>query len=193
MKKKLIITISLIVLLVMVAGVAVAAFGDKGEVLGSSFTVGSADIKLLEDLANGTSSDNLVDEISGPSFANISPNWTEDYPMMIYNNATTHIQLTSNADYETVNDLDDLRQIIFVEPINWGDSNNDGLVDDGELGSSFGRKTIIKWKTEGYDLSSVAPGGVKGLILRFSTDAVSDTKQGASAIFDFEFDSLGID
>ena len=51
MKKKLIITISLIVLLVMAAGVAVAAFGDKGEVMGSSFTVGSADIKLLQDFS----------------------------------------------------------------------------------------------------------------------------------------------
>ncbi len=193
MKKKIVLTLSLILFLVAVAGVAIAAFGDKGEVLGSSFTVGSADIKLLKNLAGGTSSDNLVDTLDGPSFSNINPGWTEDYAMKIYNNATTHIQLTSNADYETANDPEELRQIIFVEPFNWNDANNDGLVDDGELGSTFGKKTIVKWKTEGYDLSSVAPGSVKGMILRFSTDAVSDTKQGASAMFDFEFDSLGME
>jgi len=60
MKKKVIVTLCLILLLITVAGVAIAAFGDKGEVLGSSFTVGSADIKLLDNLAGGTSSDNLV-------------------------------------------------------------------------------------------------------------------------------------
>jgi len=193
MNKKLIYMLSLFALLAVATGVAVAAFGDKGEVLGSSFSVGSADIKLLEDLAGGTSSENLSDQLNGPSFANISPSWSKDYPLKTYNNATTHIQLTSNASYLTENDTEDLRQIIFVEPFNWGDANNDGLVDESELGSSFGRKTIIKWKTEGYDLSSVAPGSVKGMILRFSTDTVSDTKQGANAIFDFEFDSLGIE
>jgi len=193
MRKRLTITFSLIILLILVAGVAVAAFGDKGEILGSSFSVGSADIKFVEDLSGSTSSDNLADELSGPSFTNISPYWSEDYALKIYNNAAVHIQLTSNANYETANDPDDLRQIIYVEPINWGDANNNGVVDEGELGSSFGKKTIIKWKTEGYDLSSVAPGGVKGMLLRFSTESVSNTKQGKSAIFDFVFDSLGIE
>jgi hypothetical protein len=193
MRKKLFVTLSLILTLILVVGVAAAAFGDKGKILGSSFSVGSADIKLLNDLAGGTTPDNLADELAGPSFSNISPYWTQDYPLKIYNNATGHIQLTSNANYETANDPDDLRQIIFVEPINWGDQNHDGIVDDGELGSSFGRKTIVKWKTEGYDLSSVAPGGTKGMILRFSTDSVPDSKQGKSAVFDFEFDSLGLE
>lgn len=193
MRKRLTITFSLIILLILVAGVAVAAFGDKGEILGSSFSVGSADIKFVEDLSGSTSSDNLADELNGPSFTNISPYWSEDYTLKIYNNAAVHIQLTSNANYETANDPDDLRQIIYVEPINWGDANNNGVVEEGELGSSFGKKTIIKWKTEGYDLSSVAPGGIKGMLLRFSTENVSDTKQGKSAIFDFAFDSLGIE
>ncbi len=147
----------------------------------------------MEDLAAGTNPENLVDELPGPSFSGLHPNWTEDYPLKIYNNATGHIQLTSNADYETINDPDDLRQIIYVEPINWSDTDNNGLVEEGELGSSFGRKTIIKWKTEGFDLSSMSSGSVKGMVLRFSTDNVSDTKQGKSAIFDFVFDSLGLE
>jgi len=193
MRKRLTVTFLLIAALTLVAGVAVAAFGDKGEILGSNFSIGSADIKLFKDLSGGTTPENLVDELNGPAFANISPNWSEDYPLKIFNNAPTHIQLTSNAYYVTANDPDELRQIIYVEPINWGDANNDGVVEESELGSSFGKKTIIKWKTEGYDLSSVAPGAVKGIVLRFSTDNVSDTKQGKSAIFDFEFDSLGIE
>lgn len=192
-KKRLSVTLALIALLIAVAGVAVAVFGDKGEILGSSFTVGSADIKFVKDLSGGTTADNLVDQLDGPSFTNISPNWTEDYPLKIYNNAPTHIQLTTNADYITANDPDDLRQIIYIEPINWGDQNHDGVVDEGELGSSFGVKTIVKWKTEGYDLSSVAPGGTKGLVLRFSTQSVPDSKQGKNAIIDFVFDSLGIE
>jgi hypothetical protein len=191
--KKLTVTLSLALLLIVAAGVAAAAFGDKGEILGSSFTVGSADIKFLTDLAGGTTPDNLADTLNGPSFINISPYWTEDYPLKLFNNATTHIQLTSNADYLTANDPAELRQIIFVEPFNWNDQNHDGIVDDGELGSSFGKKTIVKWKTEGYDLSSVAPGGVKGMVLRFSTESVSDSKQGESGIFDFIFDSLGLE
>ncbi len=67
MKKKLTITLVLILALVFV-GVAAAAFGDRSTILGSSFSVGSADIKLLEDLAGGTSSDNLVDKLNVPSF-----------------------------------------------------------------------------------------------------------------------------
>lgn len=102
------------------------------------------------------------------------------------------MQLVSNANYETINDPDDLRQIIYVEPFNWADANNNGIVDDGELGSSFGRKTIVKWKTEGFDFSTLATGAVKGLVLRFSTDTVSDTKQGTTAIFDFLFDSISL-
>ncbi len=179
-------------LVVLASGVTVAAFGDKGDILGSSFSVGSADIKLLKDLAGPTSASNLTDTLPGPKFSNIGPNWRQDYPLKLYNNASGHIQLTSVSNYETANDPDELRQIIYVEPINWGDPNNNGIVEDNELGSSFGRKTIIKWKTEGFDLSSMASGSVKGMILRFSTDAVSDTKQGKTAVFDFIFNSLGL-
>lgn len=181
------------VMFAMVSGITIAAFGDKGEILGSSFSVGSADIKLLKDLAGPTSGDNLAEELNGPNFINISPNWTQDYALKIFNNASTHVQLTSNADYETANDPDDLRQLIFVEPIAWNDQNNDGLHEESELGSTYGKKTIVKWKTEGFDLSSIASGATKGLVLRFSTEAVSDTKQGKTAVFDFEFDSLAIE
>jgi len=193
-KRKTIITFLSILLLVALTGLAIAAFGDKGEILGSSFTIGSADIKLLSSITGGTSSDNLVDQLDGPNFANIAPYWTQDYFIKIYNNAPTPVHLTSNANYETVNDPEDLRQIIYVEPYNWNDANNDGEIGVGELDAQpLGRKTIVKWKTEGFDLGTVNPGTIKGLLLRFSTEEVSDTKQGASGVFDFEFDSIGIE
>jgi hypothetical protein len=179
---------------VLLAGIAVAAFGDKGEILGSSFTVGSADIKFLNSITGGTTAGNLVDQLDGPSFSGISPNWEQDYFVKIYNNAQTPVQLATNAYYETINDPEDLRQIIYVEPWLWNDADNDGAVGVGELpATSLGRKTIVKWKTEGFDLGTLNAGEVQGLLLKFSTDDVSDTKQGASAIFDFEFDSPGIE
>lgn len=174
------------VLLGVSVSVGYAAFMDKGKILGSSFSVGSSDLKFLSDLTKGSTSDNLVDELNGPSFTNISANWKSDYPLKIFNNATDAVVLTSNAYYETINDPDDLRSIIFVEPLSWNDNGN-GVVDTGELGASYGRKTIIKWKTEGFLLGDIEQGAVKGIVLRFSTDAVSDTKQGKSGSYDFEF------
>ncbi len=179
-------------LITITAGLTYAAFGDKGKVLGTKFSVGSADIKLLLDTDMGTVPENLVEEMPGPQFDNIVPNWSEDYEIKIFNNGSTPVTLTSNADYLTANDPDELRSIIYVEPIIWNDIDSNGIVDSGEEGDSLGRKTIVKWKTEGYQIGEVESGAVKSLILRFSTDVVSDTKQGKSGIFDFSFDSLGM-
>jgi hypothetical protein len=173
-------------------GVALAAFSDSGNVLGSTFSVGSADIRLLSDVAGGTDVTNLVEELPGPTFTDISPNWSTDYLIKIFNNGTSSVDLASHANYVTANDPEDLRQIIFVEPFYWDDVNGNGVVDTGEEGASLGRKTIVKWNTEGFALGNLDTGNVVGLILRFSTDNVSDTKQGASMIVDFEFESVGV-
>jgi hypothetical protein len=182
---------AMFIALTSIAGITYAAFADRGRVLGTKFTVGSSDIRLLEDLALGAEPENLKEELIGPSFEGISPNWQRDYNVKIYNNSPAPVQLTTNANYETANDPEDLRQIIFVEPFEWEDTNGDGLVDTGEKGASLGKKTIIKWKTEGFALGEVASGEIKAIILRLSTDAVADSKQGAGATFDFEFDSIG--
>jgi hypothetical protein len=173
-------------------GIAYAAFQDKGKVLGSTFSVGSSDIKLLNDVSGTTDSSNLADEINGPNFSNITPNWKNDYLIKLVNKGTTTLSMASHAKYLTANDPQDLRNIIFVEPIVWNDLNNNGLADDGETGVSLGRKTIVKWNTEGFDFGLVNVNETKGFVLRFSTDAVSETKQGASGIFDFEIDAVGI-
>src|SRR3989344_3261601 len=125
--------------LIATAGIAYASFADKGEILGSSFSVGSADIKLLIDITGGVDDSNLTDQLNGPSFTNITPNWEEDYLVKLYNNASTALQLTTNADYLTANDPDDLRSIIYVEPIPWNDINNNGIVESGETSTSIGK------------------------------------------------------
>lgn len=187
MKKRNILIV--VLSLLMIGGVAYAAFSDKVEVLGTSVSVGSADIKILNDLAGGVDSGNLVDSKQGPSFDLISPGWTEDYLVKVFNNGTSELQLSTFADYETANDPEELRQIIFVEPFSWDDANGDGIAQPEEMGSSLGRNTIVKWKTHGYNLDSISSGGLRGYVLRFSTESIPDSKQGATATFSFEIDA----
>jgi hypothetical protein len=179
-------------MLMITAGFVYAAFADRGDVLGSKFSVGSADLKLYQDVTLGPEPDNLVDQLDGPEFINISSNWFGYYPIKLLNNGTNVVALSSNADYETANDPEDLRQLINVEIYEWEDINNDGIAEDPELTRSWGQKSIVKWKTEGYILDNLDPGQTRGFVLEFSTQSISDTKQGASAIFDFMFDSLEI-
>ncbi len=167
-----------------------AAFSDKGKVLGSSFSVGSSDIKLVENLSGGIGADNLKDELTGPNFTNITPTWTQDYAIKLYNNGSSALQLMSNSNYTTANDPDDLRSYLYVEPFAWEDSNNNGIAENAEIGTSYGKKTIIKWKTEGYDFGTVNVGTIKGLVMRFSAASLGDTKQGKSALYDFEFSAI---
>lgn len=174
----------------LVAGVTYAAFTDKGKVLGSTFSAGSADIKFLADVTLGTDSSNLTDELTGPSFSNISPTWTQDYLLKLVNNGTSNLGVVTNAYYETANDPDDLRSDIQVEILPWDDANSNGVVDTGEMGTPIGTKTIIKWKTEGFDLGAFNAGQKKSLILRFTAPTLGDDQQGSTAVFDFEFEAI---
>ncbi len=190
-KKRLLIIFGLVAIFGGMFGATYAAFMDVGEVKGSTITVGSSDIKMLSDVSGDITEANLVDTLIGPSFENISQNWTGDYLMKLFNNASAPVDLSTVAFYETVNDPDDLRQDVYVELIEWVDMDNNGLVDDGELGVNYGKKTIVKWKTEGFNLMSLDSGEILGLILRFSVENLSDTKQGAGMLFDFEFNAVG--
>ncbi len=192
LKKRILTFLYLLIFLIGISGVVYAAFSDKAKYTGTRLSVGNADIKLLKDLKSGVDGANLSDELEGPAFSNIVPFWVQDYLVKIYNNAAGPVQLASIANYETVNDPDELRSIIYVEPFAWTDANSNGLLDTGELGASLGRKTIIKWKTEGYDFGRMESGEIKGIVLRFSADSISDIKQGKSASFDFEFSSASL-
>ena len=190
-KRKLIYLISSLVLIgSLIAGATYAAFTDKAKVLGSTFSVGSANIMFLNSLPLGTNPTNYIDNLPGPTFNNIGPGWTQDYLLKIIALGTSRLALSTNAYYETANDPKDLRSDIKVEIIRWNDMNQNGELDEGEEGPSLGQKTIIKWKTEGFSLGELNYGQTMPLILRFSVDNISDAKQGTSAVFDFEFNSI---
>lgn len=189
-KRKIVGLLGVIALLGAVAGGTYAAFADKGEVQGTVISVGSSDIKLFADVSGSAEETNLVESLNGPTFYNISQNWTGDYLLKIFNNASGPVDLSSVAYYETMNDPSDLRSVVNVELLEWNDADLDGVLDVGEEGLSYGTKTIVKWKTEGFPLMTLNSAEVKGLIVRFSTVNLSDTKQGASLLFDFEFDAV---
>ena len=174
----------------LLAGVTYAAFTDSGKVLGSTFSTGSADLKFLSDVTAGNDSANLVDELTGPSFSNISPTWTQNYLMKLVNNGTSKLAITTNADYTTANDPKSLRSNITAEIIKWNDTNSNGVLDSGEEGTSLGSKTIIKWKTEGFDLGELESGQTMSLIIRFSAPTLTGTQQGSTGIFDFLFNAI---
>lgn len=102
------------------------------------------------------------------------------------------MELSSWADYETANDPDELRQLVFAEIFDWEDTNSDGQVEESELTTSYGKKTIVKWKTEGFDPRILPKGEVRYFVCRFSTGTISETKQGKTMLFDFELDALGL-
>lgn len=193
MRKKIYIYISLVVTMFLLVGVTYAAFTDKGEVLGSSFSISSSDIKFLESVTGGIESTNLLDQLPGPDFYNITPQWYSPYFVKIYNNGTKTISLTSHANYDTANDPEELRQIVSVTPTVWEDMDNNGFCDPGEERRTLEKKTIVKWKTEGYDFGQLDPGKVIGLRLNFTTEEIADSKQGATAAFDFIFDSIQVE
>lgn len=177
------------IIISLAAGVTFAAFTDKAKVLGSTFSIGSADLRFLKDLPKGTDPTNLVDELPGPTFGNIGQTWSADYPLKLINNGTSGITISSHAYYETTNDPAELRSDINVEIFEWNDANSNGVLDNGEVGMSLGKKTVVKWKTEGFGVGQIYPGQTRPLVLRFSTENLSSTKQGKSALFDFEFES----
>lgn len=181
---------SLVIFSGLIAGVTYAAFSDKSNVLGATFTVGSADLKFLSNLTNETDPTTFVDELPGPSFQNVSPVWQEDYKIKLTNRGSSKLAITTNSNYETIKDPKDLRSDILVEIFKWNDADKDGEIDTGEEGISLGKKTIIKWKTEGFSLGELDAGQTMPMILRFTAPTLADTQQGATGIFDFEFSSI---
>ncbi|MEK7595117.1 MAG: hypothetical protein AAB443_00795 [Patescibacteria group bacterium] len=190
MKSFRFIIIFLFVLLIVAGGVvtAKAAFENSGEVSGVNFSVGSADIKLLNDLSKGTEEENLLDTKNGPSFENIYSGWSEDYMVKLYNKGSLKMALNSNSDYTAADDPAGLREYIFVEVFEWADTNSNGAIEPEEVSAiPIAKKTVLKWKTEGIDLGFINPLEVKGYVLRFSLSTIPSTKAGESALYKFVF------
>lgn len=192
--RKSIISLGAVILMAgTLMGVAYASFTDQSKFTGSRFSIGSADLKLLNNLAGGTDASNLVDTKPVPSFDNISPLWYADYLIKIYNNGSQPVTLTSNMDYLTANDPATIREVLYMEPFDWNDLDNDGVFDgEAEQGASYGKKAFTTWKSTGFNFGQLGTGAIKPLIMRFSAGNITNSKMGAVGIFDFMFDSVGL-
>lgn len=178
--------------LFLVVGITYAAFVDKATFSTSTFSVGSADIRLLPELDKAPNQQTPQDELQGPEFLGISPDWVVDFPVKVYNNSGSPINLMSFANYETANDPHELRYEIDVEPMVWDDSDGDGIPTEAELSAPLGKKNFVKWKSEGFDLGTLAASEVKGVVLRFSTgSSMPKSTEGSTGVFDFQFISTG--
>jgi hypothetical protein len=174
-------------------GVVYASLSDQSKFAGSRFSVASADLKLLADLSGGTGVANLVDSKPAPSYDNVSSQWSDAYLLKVYNNGTQPVTLTSNMDYATANDPSSLREVLYMEPVEWFDANNNGLVDgEGEQGVSYGKKVFTAWKSTGFNFGQLEAGATKALIMKFSAGTIASSKMGAVGTFDFMFDSVGL-
>jgi hypothetical protein len=174
---------------------SVAALEEIVTVAGTSFTIGTTSgggeepqntnttLKFLADLGDSSSGSNLVDTINGPDFDEITPEWTEDMPVKVHNKGQVTLSLIGSANY--VSDPNTLRDDIFVEILEWNDANSNGLLDDGETGTSYGHDTILRLKNDTFALSTLSPGQTRGLVFRFDGSGVTETNFGMSAIYDF--------
>lgn len=186
-KNKLKRLLSFILAGIFISGVAYAAISNKIFMKGALFTTATMEIKFLKDISAGNISENLVTELTGVSFDNIYNYWTTDYLVKLVNVSYNNVNISSYSNYTTAEDPASLRYSLFVEIFNWNDLNSNGVVDEGELSESLGKKSFVKWKTEGFSLGVFEPGVVKSYVLRFSAENLTDTKVGQSGKFDFEF------
>jgi len=186
-KNKLKRLLSFILAGIFIGGVAYAAISNKIFMKGALFTTANVQIKFLKDVSAGTASNNLVSEISGVNFDNIYNYWTTDYLVKLVNISGGNVKISSFSNYLTADDPASLRYSLFVEIFRWSDTNNNGIVDEGELQESLGKKSFVKWKTEGFDLGTFETNKVNSFVLRFSAENLTDAKVGQSGKFDFEF------
>jgi hypothetical protein len=157
---------------------------------GVAFKTSTVELKFFKDIASSAVAENLTSEISGVAFDNIINGWSNDYLVKIQNTSANPLQVKSFANYSTADDPASLRYSLYVEVIPWNDSNNNGLAEETELSTSLGVKSFVKWKTEGFDLGSFESNKSYGYVLRFTADGITDSKQGQSGAFDFEFGVL---
>ncbi len=175
-------------------GATYAVFEETVKITNASFTVVSSsavvggsntDLKILLNPANPSQGANLDDQTAGPIFDNVSRYWVEDYPFKLYNKGDKTLDIVSKASY--VSDINVLRDDIYVEAFGWDDANGDGLVTEDEIGESFGRDTIMRWRNDTFPLGQLNSKETRGFVLRFDGSGITETNVGMQALFDFEF------
>ncbi|OGC52287.1 hypothetical protein A2982_00410 [candidate division WWE3 bacterium RIFCSPLOWO2_01_FULL_39_13] len=171
-----------------------AVFEESVRVAGTSFTVGTSAedntagntaLKFLLNVSGSTESSNLTDTVAGPVLDNIDSIWSDVILLKLYNKGTTPLNVVSKAEY--INDPNTLRDDIFVKAVAWNDANNNGVLDSGEEGVSYGYDTILRWRNDTFPVGLLGSGEVKGVALKFDGTGVTDSNIGQSAVYDFVF------
>lgn len=183
--------------------VATAVLQESVGINGASFTVGTGtssggsgttptgntSLKMLIDLSGSTADSNLSDNINGPEFTNIGPDWLYELPVKVYNKGSGNLSLVASASY--VNDPDVLRDDIFVKITEWNDQNNNGVVEQGEEGQILGYDTVLRLRNDTYNLGQIDPSQTRGYIFEFDGTGVSEANAGMSAVYDFLITGTG--
>ena len=186
-----IVTFSLLTMI----GATYALFEETVKVSGASFHIVSntdgaiggvnTDLKVLVNAGLPAEGANLDDEVPGPVFDTVSRFWVEDYPLKLYNQGEKTLDIVSKSDY--ISDTNLLRDDLYIEVFAWDDVNGDGIVDNGEIGVSYGHDTIMRWRNDTFLLGQIAPNETKGFVLRFDGSGLTDINIGMQALFDFQF------
>ena len=148
-------------------------------------TAGNTALKFLLNVSGSTESSNLTDTVAGPVLDNIDSIWSDVILLKLYNKGTTPLNVVSKAEY--INDPNTLRDDIFVKAVAWNDANNNGVLDSGEEGVSYGYDTILRWRNDTFPVGLLGSGEVKGVALKFDGTGVTDSNIGQSAVYDFVF------
>lgn len=168
--------------------VVTAAFQTRGEVKGTSFSTGSAEIKFLSDLEGGTSDSNLLSEKSFKAFDLIGPNWSDMRLVKLYNEGTESLALSFIAVLSGNNSA--LSDEIILNLKNWDDKNNNGELDETDTTTSVLSQTLTSWQTNGVDLGDFESKEVKGYVLEFSVGDIEDNLQSSTVTYNFAFDGV---
>jgi hypothetical protein len=169
----------------VVANSTLAAFTAQATVTNSTFSTGNAALRLATDLAN-PADPNLAETIAGPTFNNIMPLWTMDYSAKLVNAGTVNLMASVSGVF--VSDTSTLSDHIFVEAFAWTDTNSDGIVDAGELGSSYGAAMPLStWETTPIAFGQLNTGAVLPVVFRFTADDLATDLQGQTTVYDFQF------
>ncbi len=169
-----------------------AIFEETVKVAGTTFSVGDGGtteepantaLKVLADASQTATESNLVDTIQGPSFEGITEEWSDQFSVKVYNKGDSTLDLVSKVDY--ISDPDVLRDDIYVEVLAWNDNNSNGIVDEGELGESYGYDTILRMRNDTFNLGSIEPEETRGFVMKFDGTGISETNNGMQATYDF--------
>lgn len=198
--------VMIIAVAALISGATQAAFTDNASNTNNVFGTGTADLKLLNDLAYGTyfparngfyvtdaeCAGVCEDTVPGVQFDNIYPGWTGQSAIKVANKGSLNLTLGAIAQ-QTSGDAG-LADWIKVTVVRWDDQNSDGIVDPSEENGVYagGAYTMSNWfaATPYTDLGQInrinGENEVRGFIFKFEVDSnIPSTFQGSSMTVDF--------